>query len=103
MAPDARIEFLGFVSPEEFYAQIDVAIAPSIWEDPGPLVVADASAAGRPILGTHFGGMPEAIEPGVNGWLTAADPESMTGSILGDHRKSAGDCRHQRAAGQRSP
>jgi glycosyltransferase involved in cell wall biosynthesis len=82
LAPDARIEFLGFVSPEEFYAQIDVAVAPSIWEDPGPLVVADASAAGRPILGTHFGGMPEAIQPGVNGWLTAADPESMTRSIL---------------------
>ena len=82
LAPDARIEFLGFVSPEEFYAQVDVVVAPSIWEDPGPLVVADASAAGRPILGTHFGGMPEAIEPGVNGWLTAADPESMTKSIL---------------------
>jgi glycosyltransferase involved in cell wall biosynthesis len=82
MAPDARIEFLGFVAPDDFYRQIDVVIAPSIWEDPGPLVVADANAAGKPILGTHFGGMPEVIEHGVTGWLTAADPESLTRSIL---------------------
>ena len=52
MAPGARIEFLGFIAPDEFYRQIDVVIAPSIWEDPGPLVVADAHAAGKPILGT---------------------------------------------------
>lgn len=82
LAPDARIEFLGFIAPEDFYKQIDVVIAPSIWEDPGPLVVADANAAGRPILGTRFGGMPEAIEHGVTGWLTEADPESLAKSIL---------------------
>jgi glycosyltransferase involved in cell wall biosynthesis len=82
MAPDARIEFLGFVAPDEFYRQIDVVIAPSIWEDPGPLVVADANAAGKPILGTHFGGMPEVVKHGVTGWLTAADPQSLTRSIL---------------------
>jgi glycosyltransferase involved in cell wall biosynthesis len=82
MAPDARIEFLGFVAPEEFYKQIDVVIAPSIWEDPGPLVVADANAAGKPVLGTHFGGMPEVIKHGETGWLTAADPQSLTRSIL---------------------
>lgn len=81
-APQARIEFLGFVPPDEFYRQVDVVVAPSIWEDPGPLVVADAAAAGRPVLGTRFGGMPEAIEPGVNGWLTDADPASLSQSML---------------------
>lgn len=81
-APQARIEFLGFVSPDEFYRQIDVVVAPSIWEDPGPLVVADAAAAGRPVLGTRFGGMPEAIEHGVNGWLTEADPTALSQSLL---------------------
>lgn len=81
-APQARIEFLGFVPPEEFYRQIDVVVAPSIWEDPGPLVVADAAAAGRPVLGTRYGGMPEAIEHGVNGWLTEADPASLSQSLL---------------------
>jgi len=82
MAPNARIEFLGFVAPDEFYRQIDVVIAPSIWEDPGPLVVADANAAGKPILGTPFGGMPEVIQHGVTGWLTEPDPASLSRSMI---------------------
>ena len=82
LAPEARIEFMGFVSPDEFYKQVDVVIAPSIWHDPGPLVVADAKAAGRPLLGTHFGGMPEVIVHGVTGWLTEADPQSLAKSML---------------------
>ncbi len=82
LAPDARIEFMGFVAPDDFYRAVDVAIAPSIWHDPGPLVVADAKAAGRPLLGTRFGGMPEAIEHGTTGWLTEADPESLATSML---------------------
>jgi len=81
-APDARIEFMGFVSPDDFYRQVDVVVAPSIWHDPGPLVVADAKAAGRPLLGTRFGGMPEVIEHGVTGWLTEADPQSLATSML---------------------
>ncbi|UVO27528.1 glycosyltransferase family 4 protein [Bradyrhizobium arachidis] len=82
LALDARVEFMGFVSPDDFYRAIDVVIAPSIWHDPGPLVVADAKAAGRPLLGTRFGGMPEAIEDGVTGWLTEADPDSLAKSML---------------------
>ncbi|PJG55676.1 glycosyl transferase [Bradyrhizobium forestalis] len=82
LAPHARIEFMGFVVPDDFYKQVDVVIAPSIWHDPGPLVVADAKAAGRPLLGTRFGGMPEVIEHGVTGWLTDADPQSLANSML---------------------
>jgi glycosyltransferase involved in cell wall biosynthesis len=82
IAGEARVEFMGFVSPDEFYKAIDVVIAPSIWHDPGPLVVADAKAAGRPLLGTRFGGMPEAIEDGITGWLTDPDPASLANSML---------------------
>ncbi len=81
LAPDARIEFMGFVSPDEFYKRVDVVVAPSIWHDPGPLVVADAKAAGRPLLGTYFGGMPEVIVHGVTGWLTESDPASLATSM----------------------
>ncbi len=90
IAPNARVEFMGFVSPDDFYKAVDVVIAPSIWHDPGPLVVADAKAAGRPLLGTRFGGMPEAIEDGITGWLTDADPSSLATSmrsIAADPRK----------------
>ncbi|WP_426610888.1 glycosyltransferase family 4 protein [Bradyrhizobium sp. McL0616] len=82
MAPKASIEFLGFVEPETFYSQIDVVVIPPIWEEPGPLVVADAQAARKPFLGTQFGGIPEAVKRGAVGWLTAPDPKSLADSIM---------------------
>ncbi|MEH2491817.1 glycosyltransferase family 4 protein [Bradyrhizobium sp. AZCC 2230] len=82
IAPKASIEFLGFVEPETFYRQIDVVVIPPIWEEPGPLVVADAQAARKPFLGTQFGGIPEAVKRGAVGWLTAPDPKSLADSIL---------------------
>ena len=81
LAPEAQIEFLGFVAPETFYRQIDVVVIPPIWEEPGPIVVADAQAAGKPFLGTRFGGIPEAVARGAVGWLTAPDPDSLAESI----------------------
>ncbi|QDP24374.1 glycosyltransferase family 4 protein [Bradyrhizobium cosmicum] len=81
LAPRATIEFLGFVAPEKFYEQIDVVVIPPIWEEPGPIVVADARAAGKPFLGTKFGGIPEAVARGAKGWLTEPDPESLAASI----------------------
>ena len=81
LAPNARIEFLGFVQPKEFYEQVNVVVVPSVWEDPCPLVVADAQAACKPLLGTPFGGIQEAIKPGVTGWLTSPDPASIAKSI----------------------
>jgi glycosyltransferase involved in cell wall biosynthesis len=81
LAPQAQITLLGFVAPEEFYRQIDVVVIPPIWEEPGPIVVADAQAARKPFLGTHFGGIPEAVAKGAVGWLTAPDPDSLAESI----------------------
>lgn len=81
LAPRATLEFLGFVAPEKFYEQIDVVVIPPIWEEPGPIVVADAGTAGKPFLGTRFGGIPEAVARGAMGWLTEPDPQSLADSI----------------------
>jgi glycosyltransferase involved in cell wall biosynthesis len=81
LAPSARIEFLGFVQPKQFYEQVNVVVVPSVWEDPSPLVVADAQAACKPLLGTPFGGIQESIKPGLTGWLTSPDPASIAKSI----------------------
>ncbi|MCP3373884.1 glycosyltransferase family 4 protein [Bradyrhizobium cajani] len=82
LAPNARMEFLGFVQPKQFYEQVNVVVVPSVWEDPCPLVIADAQAACKPVLGTPFGGIQEAIMPGLTGWLTSPDPASIAKSIL---------------------
>lgn len=81
LAPSARITFLGFIPAEEFYRRVDVVVVPSIWEEPGPLITAEARAAGKPILGTRFGGIPEAIVHGETGWLSAEDPMSLAACI----------------------
>ncbi len=76
-APDADITFLGFVAPEIFYGQVDIVVVPSIWEEPGSLVVLEARGAGKPVLGSRFGVLPELIQHGVNGWISDTDPARL--------------------------
>ncbi len=81
LAPDADLDFVGFVSPSDFYATVDVIAIPSIWEEPGALALVDALAAGRPVLGTHFGGIPEVIEHGVTGWIVPPGADGFAKAI----------------------
>ena len=37
-----------------------------------PVVIQEALALGRPVISTYVGGIPELVEPGVNGWLVPA-------------------------------
>jgi|DewCreStandDraft_5_1066085.scaffolds.fasta_scaffold00072_67 glycosyltransferase involved in cell wall biosynthesis len=69
---DPRIRFHGAFPPErlgEVLAQIDVLVIPSRWPETGPLVLLEALAAGRPVLGARVGQMERMIESGRNGWL----------------------------------
>ena len=57
-----RISFTGFVDYENipYYLKLsDVAIVPSIWDDPFPTTVLEAMAAGLPLIATRSGGIPE--------------------------------------------
>ena len=58
---DARIRFLGRVRPAQFYPQIDVCIVPSLWNEPLGMVVAEAFAFGKPVIGARRGGIPELL------------------------------------------
>ncbi|WP_082475664.1 glycosyltransferase family 4 protein [Rhizobium sp. Leaf341] len=99
LAPQAEIEFVGFVSPSDFYRQVQVVVMPSIWHEPGSLALVDALAAGRPVIGTPFGGIPEIIEDGVTGWIADATVRDLSagmarlveqpGLVLAAHRALA--------------
>lgn len=59
-----QIIFTGFIPYERMpdYLKIsDVAVIPSIWNDPFPTTVIEAQAMGLPIIGTNNGGIPEEI------------------------------------------
>ena len=57
--PDPRIEWLGFVVPADYHARIDVAIVPSLWQEPLGRTVFEAFAAGKSVLCSRSGGIPE--------------------------------------------
>lgn len=57
-----KIIFTGYVdykSIPELYAVADIVVIPSIWDDPAPLTVIEALTAGRPLITTYSGGIPE--------------------------------------------
>ena len=58
---------------ESAYAALDMVVAPSTRPDPFCLVVAEAMAAGRPVISTDSGGPKEIIEHGVSGLLIPPD------------------------------
>ena len=66
----------------ELLAQADVFLLPSDWEGL-PLVVLEAMAAGRPIVATRVGGVPELVEEGKTGFLVPPQaPDALAGAIL---------------------
>lgn len=71
--PDPRFEWLGYSSTRSFFEKIDVLVVPSVWHDTLPGVVFESFGFGVPVLGSNRGGIPEMIEPGINGILF--DPE----------------------------
>lgn len=75
-ASDQRIRILQSVpaaSVVSTLSQYDAVAVPSQWLEIGPLVVLEAFAAGRPVLGARLGGIEELVSPGVNGVLLRHD------------------------------
>lgn len=59
-----RIIFSGFVPHSEipvFLSMADVAVIPSVWDDPFPTTVLEVQAMGLPIITTRRGGIPEEV------------------------------------------
>ncbi|ANU28114.1 N-acetyl-alpha-D-glucosaminyl L-malate synthase BshA [Planococcus versutus] len=76
---DEQVLFLGKRDGlAEFYSMSDIKLLLSEKEAFG-LVLLEAMACGVPVIGSNIGGMPEIIEPGINGYLVE----------LGDTQKAA--------------
>ena len=59
---DGNIVFTGFIDYKDVPSYLklaDVAVLPSMWEEPFGLTVLESMAAGLPLITTHSGGIPE--------------------------------------------
>lgn len=71
-AGSPKIKFMGPFERSELgrvLSLIDVVAVPSVWYENTPLAIAEAFAAGKPVIATNLGGMSEMVEHGVNGLL----------------------------------
>lgn len=60
-----KVFFTGFVNYHQvpsYLKMADIAVVPSMWEEPFGLTVVEAMAAGVPLITTHSGGIPEICE-----------------------------------------
>jgi len=78
----SNITFVGKSFPAQFYRDIDVAVVPSIWDEPLGVVVFEALAFGCPVIASTRGGIPEMIQPGIDGLLFDPDrPKELADAI----------------------
>lgn len=100
-----RIVFTGFISYEKMpnYLQLaDIAVLPSMWDEPFGLTIIEAMAAGVPLITTRSGGIPEICE----GVATIVERNNIVNNIanaildLYNHpnkRKQMASASHERA------
>lgn len=101
----SEIRFLGQTPPRDFYPHVDVVIVPSVSQEPLGMVVAEAFAFGRPVIGARRGGIPEMIEDGINGFLFEPNrPDELAAAmnrLAGDPSLSARMGTEARASAKR--
>lgn len=81
-AEGVTVEFVGWNREdalEVLWARTDLLVVPSVWPEPFGMVGPEAGLRGVPAAAFDVGGIPDWLEPGVNGHLAPADPPAAAG------------------------
>lgn len=71
---ESQVRMTGYLSNEGVRKELQrsrALVLPSFAEGL-PIVIMESLAQGRPVISTYIAGIPELVEPGVNGWLVPA-------------------------------
>jgi spore coat protein SA len=87
-----RVLLTGFVPPQQmpaYYLLGDIFVGPSQNQEGLGMVFLEASASGLPVIASRLGGIPEIVQPGLNGMLLDRkdDPVELAeiiGNLLSD-------------------
>jgi len=76
------VEMIGFVSDiPAFLSTIDIFVLPSVYEGLG-VAILEAMAAGKPVVATRVGGIPELVSDAATGLLVPPmNPQALTEAI----------------------
>ena len=72
LTADGRVEFVGYQQNEGLFAALENAkfvVLPSEWYENCPYSILEAFAAGKPVIASDIGGIPELVEDGKDGLL----------------------------------
>ncbi len=94
-----RVHFKGWLDPDQLadeLANASTVVVPSLWPEPFGIVGIEAFAAGRPVVGSSTGGIPEWLQDGVTGVCVPPGDELKLARALDD---LLGDPEKQRTMG----
>ena len=80
-----ELSIYGFLAPDKLrklYSIADVAVVPSIYNEPFGLVIPEYYQHGIPVLGSRAGAIPELISDGYNGFLFPPDNVEALRALL---------------------
>ena len=82
---DNNVEFAGtvpFDKIKELYFKSDIVVFPSIWPESFGRVSIEAMAAGKPVIASNIGGIPEVVTKDVGILVKPNDVDELTKAIL---------------------
>jgi len=83
-----------------YFSAMDIYVS-TAREDPFPVVILEAMASGKPVVGFAVGGIPEAVTPECGTLVDGEDVDALTGAIFkliedSGSRKSSGEAARRR-------
>jgi len=79
-----NVSFIGRLSRpqvERFYGEVDIIVVPSVWPDPLPVVVQEAMARAKVLVGSNIGGIPAMLADGAGVTVTSACPRELADAL----------------------